>query len=140
MNIKSSIWQSEVRDYEIDYQGVVNNAHYFHYLDEARTQYLKQLGLNITQCAAENKNLVLLKTSIDFKKSLVSRNVFSVYSEIIRISRFKFKFEQKIFLEPEKQLVVFSESIVACVTRDGKPCILEELNELELSRPLEIKI
>lgn len=134
MNSEPLIWQSEVRDYEIDYQGIVNNAHYFHYLDHARTQYLKQFGLNITQCAAENKNFVLLKTSIDFKKSLVSGDVFSVLSKMDRISRFKFKFEQKIFLEPQKHLVVFSESLVACIDNDGKPCLLEELKELTIAK------
>ena len=34
----------EVRDYECDLQGIVNNAEYQHYLEHARHQFLRSVG------------------------------------------------------------------------------------------------
>ena len=39
----------EVRDYEIDYQGIVNNANYLHYLEHTRHEFCKMAGLNISR-------------------------------------------------------------------------------------------
>ena len=36
----------QVRDYECDMQGYVNNAIYQNYLEHARHEYLQRLGIN----------------------------------------------------------------------------------------------
>ncbi len=133
MMTEPSIWKSEVRDYEVDYQGIVNNANYFHYLDHARAKVLESFGINIASCALEKKNMVLLKTGIIFKKSLVYGNAFSVCSKMKRISRFKFTFEQKIFSELDQQLIVVADSLVACIDERGKPYLLKQLEHMEIT-------
>lgn len=39
-NQASFVWNSEVRGYELDIQGIVNNAVYMQYFDHARIQHL----------------------------------------------------------------------------------------------------
>lgn len=130
---ESLVWESEVRDYEVDYQGIVNNANYFHYLDHARAKYLKHYNVDVSQYALDNKHIVLLKTSITFKKSLVYGDIFSVLSKINRISRLKFMFDQKIVLSCNEQIIVVSESIISCVSRNGKPHILQQFENMPIS-------
>ena len=48
-----------VRDYECDLQGVVNNAVYQNYLEHARHEYLKDIGIDFAALAAQRINLVV---------------------------------------------------------------------------------
>ena len=41
--------QFEVRDYECDLQGIVNNAVYQNYLEHARHQLLKSIGVDFAE-------------------------------------------------------------------------------------------
>lgn len=36
----------KVRDYEVDCQGIVNNANYLHYLEHTRHEFCQQAGLS----------------------------------------------------------------------------------------------
>ena len=38
--------EMEVRDYECDIQGIVNNANYLHYTEHTRHLYLTSLGVS----------------------------------------------------------------------------------------------
>jgi len=40
----------QVRDYECDLQGIVNNAVYLHYLEHTRHEFLKQSGIDFGLC------------------------------------------------------------------------------------------
>ncbi|HVV69457.1 MAG TPA: thioesterase family protein [Gammaproteobacteria bacterium] len=123
-------WESEVRNYEIDYQGIVGNAIYFNYLDEARAKYLQQLDVSVVKYALENKNIVLVKTDINFKRSLRYGDSFCVLSKLSRISRFKFLFDQTIILKSSDQIMVTAESVIACVNREGKPCAIDQFEHM----------
>lgn len=132
MNNNPFIWTAEVRDYEVDYQGIVNNAHYFHYFDHARAVYSQKiLGLNVQECADNNINIILLKTEILFKFPLKYGDVFCVTSRVNRISRFKFQFKQEIYIEPNKKISAESQSIIASITKDGKPCLPDAFNKIK---------
>ena len=41
--------EMEVRDYECDIQGIVNNANYLHYTEHTRHLYLKSLGVSFAK-------------------------------------------------------------------------------------------
>ena len=41
--------EMEVRDYECDIQGIVNNANYLHYIEHTRHLYLTQLGVSFAK-------------------------------------------------------------------------------------------
>lgn len=117
----------EVRNYEVDYQGIVNNACYFHYLDHARAKYLEALGVNVKEYADNDINIVLVETNLLFKKSLTFGNSVHVATKFEKQSRFKFAFDQKIFLEPTNELILESVSLVCCVnSKTGKPCVIKE--------------
>ena len=39
----------EVRDYECDIQGIVNNAHYLHYTEHTRHRFIQSLGISFSK-------------------------------------------------------------------------------------------
>jgi len=67
-----------VRDYECDIQGIVNNANYQHYLEHARHEYIKTLGLNFTELHEQGVDMVVAKLEMAFKTPLKSNDKFFV--------------------------------------------------------------
>lgn len=129
--LKSSVWKAEVRDYEIDFQGIVNNAVYFQYLDHARAVCLNEMNINIKDYAQKGINLVLVKTELAFKKPLQFNDKFYVVTNLSRVSRLKFLVEQKIYFEESQLLSLEATSLVACLNAStGKPCLIDELAAL----------
>lgn len=132
MNNKDNFWYTEVRNYEVDYQGIVNNANYFHYFDNARSMYLKNMcGLDLKESAERGINIVLVKTEIFFKASLTLGNQFYVESYFSRISRFKYKVIQTIYRCDDNKIMATADSIIASITKEGKPCIFQELSNIQ---------
>jgi len=62
----------EVRDYECDLQGVVNNAIYLHYLEHARHCWLLSLGLDFVAMHHEGTDLVVARIEIPTRTDLGS--------------------------------------------------------------------
>ena len=55
----------EVRDYECDLQGVVNNANYQHYLEHARHDFLISKGVSFAQLHEAGVDLIVTRVEID---------------------------------------------------------------------------
>lgn len=86
----------DVRDYECDLQGIVNNANYQHYLEHARHLYLRELGIDFSALSARGANLVVIRVEIDYLSPLRSGETFVVRSRLERVSRVRFVFVQEI--------------------------------------------
>lgn len=122
----------EVRDYECDIQGRVNNAIYLNYLEHTRHLYLKSLGVNFAEMHEEGKDLVVIRYEIDYKSSLFFDDKFYVTCELVRESRLKFAFMQNIYKyeNDTEKLVMKAKALGTCINPEGKPLIAEELEKL----------
>jgi acyl-CoA thioester hydrolase len=125
----------QVRDYECDQGGVVNNAVYFNYCEHARHEYLKVLNIDFADFARRHINFVVLRSELDYQASLVSGDVFEVSVRIERISRLRFLFHQFIHLESNKKLVCIAKVFGAVVDENGRPCMPDDLAVLLGSVP-----
>lgn len=72
MNPKSYIFQLpiKVRDYEVDAEGIVNNANYLHYLELTRHEFCEMAGLSFRQMHQQGIDPVLSRVEIDYKSPL----------------------------------------------------------------------
>nr|WP_121272831.1 acyl-CoA thioesterase [Pedobacter schmidteae] len=68
----------KVRDYECDIQGVVNNAVYQSYLEHARHEYLLTKTSSFKELTEKGILLMVSRIEMDFKRSLTSRDIFTV--------------------------------------------------------------
>ena len=82
MTIEKFHLEMEVRDNELDAQGVVNNANYMIYLSHARHKHGELLGINHNKYIEKNMNLVITSCNMKFKNSLRANDKFSVTSKI----------------------------------------------------------
>ncbi|HEV2613609.1 MAG TPA: acyl-CoA thioesterase [Gammaproteobacteria bacterium] len=130
------ILSSEVRDYEVDFQGIVNNAVYMNFLDHARSKYLESLGFDIVKIAQEGINIVLFETTLKFKRSLRFRDEYHIKTNLIRLSRFKLYMPQEIINTQTNTLCVEASNYLCCVNaQTGKPCMHEAFEALEITQP-----
>lgn len=119
----------EVRDYECDLEGVVNNAVYLNYLEHARHSYLRTRGLDFAQLHEEGCDLVMTRAEIDYKIPLRSGDRFVVRLNIGRESRLRFVFEQAVYRLPGQELVLEAR-IIGTGIISGKPGLPDKVQAL----------
>jgi acyl-CoA thioester hydrolase len=120
-------YEMDVRDYECDMQGVVNNSVYQNYLEHTRHQYLKSIGLDFADLTEKQINLMVIRIEIDYKASLKSGDSFISALRMERISPLRFGFVQHIYRKSDNKLMVKALVIGTSVNSKGRPELPEEL-------------
>ena len=94
----------KVRDYEVDSEGIVNNANYLHYLEHTRHEFCEAAGLSFRQMHAEGLDPVVSRIEVRYIRPLGLGD--SMVSKIALTRRGPvFVFTQDIFT-PDGQPVV----------------------------------
>ncbi|MBL8967326.1 MAG: acyl-CoA thioesterase [Spirochaetaceae bacterium] len=109
-----------VRDYELDIQGIVNNANYQHYFEHARHEFLKARGLDFAAMHAAGVDPVVYRIEVDYKSPLRSGDRFLVRLRVGREGRLKLVFHQEAVKLPSGVLAAAAKVAVA-MTRGGRP-------------------
>ena len=60
----------EVRDYECDIEGIVNNANYLHYMEHTRHLFLKECGLSFAEMHNKGVDAVVARMNLQYKVPL----------------------------------------------------------------------
>ncbi|MCC8120267.1 MAG: acyl-CoA thioesterase [Bacteroidales bacterium] len=60
----------QVRDYEVDAEGIVNNAEYLHYMEHTRHEFCKEAGCSFRQMHEQGLDPVATRIEVDYKSSL----------------------------------------------------------------------
>ncbi|TPE55518.1 acyl-CoA thioesterase [Maribrevibacterium harenarium] len=120
----------DVRDYECDMQGIVNNAVYQNYLEHARHTFLKDKGLDFAEITKQGIHLVVMRAELDYKAPLKSGMTAVISTEPETVSRFKFAFNQRITCATTGKLMMQARIIVASISDQGKPVVFKEAAQL----------
>ena len=119
----------EVRDYEWDMQGIVNNAVYQNYLEHTRHQFLQSRGLDFATLTAQGLDLVLVRAELDCRSSLRSGDRFVVDLRHEPLGRVRQAFLQDI-RKDDGTHVLSSRMVWTVVDRKrGRPCMPADLLE-----------
>jgi acyl-CoA thioester hydrolase len=109
----------EVRDYELDSEGIVNNAVYLHYLEHTRHAFVKQEGIPFGSLTSEGLVPVVRRMTIDYHTPLRSGDVMLSRLWIEREGA-RFIFYQDIFKKHSGELVVSAAVTIVCMERNGR--------------------
>ena len=123
-------WESEVRDYECDLQGIVNNANYQHYLEHARHRFLTSRGIDFAEVTARGIFLIVIRIEIDYKFPLRPLDRFRVDLNLERLTRIRFVFNQEIVRLEDGKLAIKARVVTAAMNREGRPMMPRELEVL----------
>lgn len=129
--------EMQVRDYECDIQGIVNNAVYQNYLEHCRHQFLLSAGLSFARLHDEGYDAVVIRAELDYKVPLRPGDRFLVRLKIVRKGRLRLIFKQQILRKADDQLVADAK-ITTVLTHKGRPVSFEILEDKFREAGIEI--
>ncbi len=86
--------QLRVRNYEVDWQGIVHNGNYLLYFEVGRVEYLKALGIKIDLNSVQgDSKVVLVRNEINYRSSARFDELLTISTRISYINNTSFAFE-----------------------------------------------
>lgn len=122
----------QVRDYECDLQGVVNNAVYLHYLEHTRHQFMKFIGLDFARLHEEGVDALVARIEIAYKYPLRSGDEFVCRLSVAKEGRLKYIFYQDIYRLPDKKLIAEAR-VTTTTTVNGKLSVSSQVEDALVS-------
>lgn len=120
----------EVRDYECDMEGIVNNAVYMNYLEHTRHAFLKHKGFDFAMLTQTGIHLVVIRIEADYLYPMRSGDLFYATAKTERISKLRFGFSQDIFRSQDNKPILKAKVIGTSLNANGKPAYFKEIEEL----------
>lgn len=107
-----------VRDYEVDSQGIVNNAIYLHYIEHTRHEFCRWAGTSFRSMQRQGIDPVIRRIDIEY---LTPLRLGDDMVSCLNLSRegARFVFHQDIYTLPDRQPVIRATATVVCL-RDGR--------------------
>ncbi|MCG8481459.1 MAG: acyl-CoA thioesterase [Spirochaetales bacterium] len=118
----------EVRDYELDAQGIVNNGVYFGYLEHARHKWLAARNIDFVALHERGIDPVVVEAKVVYVQPLKSGDRFRVVTDVRKRGALRYVFDQRIERVDDGVECARSE-ITAVSLKDGRPAKIPELEE-----------
>lgn len=120
----------DVRDYELDVQGIVNNSVYQNYLEHARHEFLHHHGIDFVDFAQNNIMLVVKTIEMNFKNSLVSRDKFKIEVFAEKEGNLKVVFHQDIIRISDSKAIL-SAKVTGVAIKNGRPVAPDTIPQIQ---------
>ena len=114
----------EVRDYECDIEGIVNNANYLHYLEHTRHLFLKSLNVSFSKLHEQGVDAVVARMNLQYKTPLRCDDEF-ISRLNLRKEGIRYIFEQDIYRASDELLSLKAKVELVCLI-NGKLSISED--------------
>ena len=108
-----------VRSYECDAYGHVNNANYLHYLEVARGEYLRAVGLDHAALIAQGYGIYVAKINIEYRSPAFPEDDLEILSESVKCRSVSGIMRQTVLRG--RQVLAQADVEWAFVNREGKP-------------------
>lgn len=118
----------EVRDYECDIEGIVNNANYLHYTEHTRHLFLKQCGLSFAEMHEKGVDAVVARMNLQYKTPLRCDDEF-ISRLWLEKQGIKYIFHQDIFRASDEALCFRGDITLVCLV-DGRLSDSEDYNRV----------
>ena len=117
----------EVRDYECDIEGIVNNANYLHYTEHTRHLFLKACGLSFAEMHEKGIDAVVARMNLQFKTPLRCDDEF-ISRLWLEKQGIKYVFHQDIFRASDEALCFRGDITLVCLI-NGRLSDSEDYNQ-----------
>lgn len=117
----------QVRDYECDIEGIVNNANYLHYIEHTRHLFLRHCGLSFAEMHQKGVDAVVARMNLQYKSPLRCDDEFMSCLWIEK-QGLKYVFHHDIFRADSDELCFRADVVLVCIV-NGRLGDSEEYNQ-----------
>lgn len=125
--------EMQVRDYECDIQGIVNNSVYQNYLEHCRHKFLNTAGLDFAGLHNQGIDAVVIRAELDYKFPLRPGDDFYVRLKLARQGNLRIVFDQEVVRKKDEKLMVKAK-ISTVLTKNSRPfspeILVERFNQI----------
>jgi len=107
-------WPVRVYYEDTDAGGIVYNANYLKFLERARTEWLRQLGIEQDHLLQLDVAFVVRHIDIEFRNAARFNQLLTVSCRVTQLKRASMVFTQEIVDEHDR-IIVSAEVTIACV-------------------------
>lgn len=134
-NKNEFFWETRVYYEDTDAGGIVYHANYLNFMERARTEWLRALGIEQTELLQQSIGLVVTSLEIKYLAAAKFNEMLRICSQLVELKRASVEFEQKIYNNDNNKLLVSAQVRVACVDLNKmRPRAIPEFILGELSR------
>lgn len=121
--MKEFIWPVRVYYEDTDCGGVVYHSNYLKFMERARTEWLRQLGIEQDELRQQGVLFVVRHIQIDFLKPAGFNQRLDVSVKPEKVGGASLLFEQKIKSAEDQTIICRADVKVACVNAEAmRPC------------------
>jgi len=127
----SFLMHKRIYYHDTDCGGVVYYGKYLEYLEEARTEYFLDKGIDLRKLSSEEIWFVVSRVEINYKSPAYYQDTLTIFTEIGKLKSASMEFLQEI--KRDTQLIVEAKTVLVCVDKSFKPmCIPEKMRDFLL--------
>ena len=104
----------EVRDYECDIEGIVNNARYLHYTEHTRHRFMKQEGLSFAEMHNRGIDAVVARMNLEYKVPLRCDDMIISRMGLVK-QGLRYIFIHDLYRESDNRLCFHFEATLVCL-------------------------
>ncbi len=112
--------------HDTDAGGIVYYANYLKYLEEARTEFLENLGLGVRLFSDRGLTYAVRHCYVDYKSPARYGDNLTIDARVIKLTGAQIVFAQRIWDHASNRTIVEAEVGLVCLNKDFKPHPLPE--------------
>ena len=124
MQIK--VYEHECKYYETDQMGIIHHSNYIRFMEEARIDYLEQIGFPLDEIEAKGIVSPVVEVNCQYKNMSYFKDVLCIKVFVKAYGGVKFTLGYKITDQKTGQLRAEGESSHCFLTKDGKIVMLKK--------------
>ncbi|MFN3396034.1 MAG: YbgC/FadM family acyl-CoA thioesterase [Thermodesulfovibrionales bacterium] len=117
--MKESYLEKKIYYHDTDCGGVVYYANYLKHLEETRTEFFLDLGIDLRELMEKGIYFVVSRVEMDYKSPAKYQDLIRVATRIEKIGFSTLHFFQKIF--KDEKVLVEARTILVCVNNELRP-------------------
>ncbi len=116
-------YRHEVKYYETDKMGVTHHSNYVRFMEEARIDWMDQLGYGFDRMEAEGIVSPVVGVSCNYKKSTTFKDVIEITVKVKQLSEVKLVIAYDMRVDGK---TVCTGETVHCFFDGGRPAVIKE--------------
>ena len=112
-----------VRYYECDRMGVTHHSNYVRFMEEARIDWMDQLGYGFERMEAEGVVSPVMQISLQYKRTTTFKDIISIEVKVKEMSALKISFEYTMRVGGD---IVCVATSTHCFLENNTPVVLEK--------------